>query len=89
MMESGARIRNMDEVFIGNMIGREELSYDVYYNGDWKDNKKHGSGILTIKIGIMKYNGGGTYEGNWVNDERDGKGKIGRASCRERVYGLV
>eukprot|EP00826_Nyctotherus_ovalis_P050332 TRINITY_DN6156_c0_g1_i1.p1 TRINITY_DN6156_c0_g1~~TRINITY_DN6156_c0_g1_i1.p1 ORF type:complete len:261 (-),score=17.60 TRINITY_DN6156_c0_g1_i1:221-1003(-) len=37
------------------------------YEGDWRDDKKHGHGIYT-------YQDGGKYDGQWKSDVREGKG---------------
>jgi len=37
------------------------------YHGDWKNNKKHG-------CGVMKYTDGATYDGEWRNGRKHGKG---------------
>ena len=39
------------------------------YNGEWKNNKREGVGILKCNDGII-------YEGNWVNDKKEGLGNI-------------
>jgi len=39
------------------------------YEGDMKENKKDG-------YGIMKYKNGNKYEGFWKNDKKEGKGKL-------------
>jgi len=36
------------------------------YEGDWKDDKRHGTGKYTSSLG--------TYEGEWSHDQRNGKG---------------
>jgi len=38
------------------------------YEGEWKDNKYHGQGILIIKAS------GERYDGKWENNMRNGKG---------------
>ena len=40
----------------------------AYYEGQWKDNKKHGKGIL------INSDGKTIYEGHWMNDKYHGKG---------------
>ena len=37
------------------------------YNGEWKNGKRHG-------FGIMRYNSGGRYIGDWKNDKQHGEG---------------
>jgi hypothetical protein len=37
------------------------------YEGEWRDDKKHGRGIFT-------WSDGNTYEGDWVVDKRHGRG---------------
>ena len=39
------------------------------YNGDWKLGKKSG-------IAVIKYDGGGMYEGEVINGVRQGSGKL-------------
>ncbi len=39
------------------------------YEGNWKNDKKHG-------IGKFKYKNGDVYEGNWENDKKHGNGKM-------------
>ena len=58
-----------------NLNGKYEVEFDhgTIYEGDWKDNKKHGKGKLTF------YNNGTVslvYEGDYQNDKIHGKGKI-------------
>lgn len=38
------------------------------YTGDWKGNKKHGQGTLTMT-------NGDSYEGEWQEDKPTGRGK--------------
>ena len=47
-MDIGRMIRDMGEVFIANMIGKECFSNNAYYDGEWRDNRKNGVGILII-----------------------------------------
>ena len=39
------------------------------YNGDWKDDVRHGKGIFNE-------NSGSRYDGDWFNDQKHGKGKL-------------
>ena len=52
------------------------------YTGDFKEGKKHGHGILLIKIyiGSQLYPNKDKYEGLWENDKRHGKGAMVWAS---------
>lgn len=48
----------------GNLEGIGRLDYldGSFYDGDWKDNKKHGKGKLIESDGATIYNG------DWEND---------------------
>lgn len=54
----------------GNLegIGRFEYLDGSIYDGDWKDNKKHGRGKLLEQEGDVVYNG------DWENDKKHGRG---------------
>ena len=39
------------------------------YDGEWKQDKRHGTGIYRFK-------GGASYEGEWMNDKKHGKGRF-------------
>lgn len=41
-----------------------------HYNGEWKDNKMHGKGLLYYANGKV------AYDGEWHNDEFNGYGKV-------------
>jgi len=62
----------------------EKWKTSQQYVGDWKDNKKHGYGILI-------YDNRDKYEGNWKNDNRHGKGTywvcIGKNKYRKLYTG--
>lgn len=45
------------------------ISWESYYDGDWRQGKKHGKGIFLSFSGL-------TYEGQWDNDRRHGQGKM-------------
>ena len=47
----------------------EILQYGFNYMGDIKDGKKHG-------IGKFIYRNGDTYDGEWVNDLKEGEGTL-------------
>ena len=50
------------------MMDGVKVKWPNNYKGEWKDNKMHGSGILTNpKIGI--------YKGAFKEDKMDGEGK--------------
>ena len=49
------------------------------YEGDWKEDKRHGNGTLVDMHG-------NSYTGDWTNDMRDGKGEL---TCRQRRLRLV
>jgi hypothetical protein len=42
---------------------------DRYYDGDWQNGLRHGHGIFHQANGT-------TYEGQWVNDQQSGAGKL-------------
>ena len=46
------------------------------FEGDWKNNFKHGKGVLL-------YNNKDKYEGDWKNNFRHGKGKL---SMRMEIF---
>jgi len=55
--------------FVGGVrVGRGLMKYTdgSSYDGDWKDDKRHGSGKLQSTVGV--------YEGDWKADCREGKG---------------
>ena len=43
------------------------------YEGEYKDNKRDGYGIMTYQDGGF-YQEGSRYEGEWKNDKRNGQG---------------
>ena len=43
------------------------LNANYVYEGSWRNNKKHGKGIIRFN--------GEVYEGDFVDDKRQGKGK--------------
>ncbi len=47
----------------------EKWKQDCRYNGEWKDNKKHG-------FGIQIFGNGDKYEGGWMQNMRYGKGNF-------------
>ena len=48
------------------MLGTYHSSTGVEYKGDWRQDKKHGAGILTL--------GDDSYlEGTWVDDKKHGE----------------
>jgi hypothetical protein len=57
--------------FGGNLdgIGRFEYLNGAVYEGEWKENKKHGSGKFVEAEGGIHY-------GHWENDLKHGKGKF-------------
>ena len=60
--------------------GKGKMTYkngDVY-DGEWKNNEKHGKGTMTYgKDGdVHKKYINGVYEGDWINDQKWGKGKM-------------
>jgi hypothetical protein len=46
------------------------------YDGEWKDKKRHGKGVLRYGNGII-------YDGEWMNGLRHGKGKTTYANGEE------
>ncbi len=54
-----------------NMISGFFSCSEYTYNGDIKNNKKEGKGIITYKLNVGTH----TYEGDWKNNKRHGKGK--------------
>ena len=57
-----------------NLNGKYKVEFDhgTIYEGDWKDNKKHGKGKLISNNGTTTL----VYEGDYQNDKIHGKGKI-------------
>ena len=57
-----------------NLNGKYEVEFDsgAIYEGDWKDNKKHGKGKYISNNGTTTL----VYEGDYQNDVIHGKGKI-------------
>lgn len=56
---------------IFNKEGKEE------YSGSWSQDKMDGQGIVdyVVKKGKRTYDDGAVYEGEWRNDNREGRGK--------------
>ena len=52
---------------------------DMLYEGEWKDDKKHGQGKVT-------YSDGAVYEGEWKDGERHGQGKVTYSGGKGKVY---
>ena len=65
------RFDNLDEGIKNIIINQGSIQTKEYPEGMYKgtiiDNKREGKGIL-------KYNNGSKYEGNWKNDLKEGKG---------------
>lgn len=55
----------------GALNGQATSTYTngICYTGEYFNNRKHGSGVLTVKDSY-------TYEGSFVDDKMDGKGRI-------------
>eukprot|EP00003_Mantamonas_plastica_P015629 TRINITY_DN2638_c1_g1_i1.p1 TRINITY_DN2638_c1_g1~~TRINITY_DN2638_c1_g1_i1.p1 ORF type:complete len:1152 (-),score=433.31 TRINITY_DN2638_c1_g1_i1:36-3491(-) len=51
-----------------------------YYNGQWKNNLKHGNGV-------MAYPSGNVYDGQWEQDCKSGKGTMNWFDRNERYVG--
>ena len=83
---------NIVQYFIGEfntLIGEFFYNNEERYEGEWKDDKKHGQGkksdwlndllILTLFntliTGKFFYNNGNRYEGEWKGDNMHGQGK--------------
>eukprot|EP00796_Vickermania_ingenoplastis_P012134 gene12134-8355_t len=65
---AGRRITYMGEFKAGKREGRGEYNgLFVYYNGDWKNDKKHG-------VGTAKIRECGYYHGMWRDDFPEGRG---------------
>jgi hypothetical protein len=63
-------------------IGRIEYANGSYYQGAWKEGKPHGLGLSYIADKNM------TYEGEFENGERCGRGKeqIGEQQVRDGLW---
>lgn len=57
--------------------------FDGVYQGDWKNDKKHGK-----EIGIYKYNNGNTYIGYWKDDKKVKDG-IMKYANKDEYYGKL
>ena len=64
----------------GNDSPKDIIEYGFNYTGDFKDGKRHG-------IGKYVYPNGGTYEGDWVNDIREGEGTLTYDNDRKTYVG--
>ena len=53
-----------------NGVGKFYYTEKSMYNGEWRDNKMDGFGVLTYSSGTI------AYEGYWKNDSFHGKGVI-------------
>jgi len=56
------------------------------YEGEYKDNKRDGYGIMTYQDGGL-YKEGSRYEGEWKNDKRDGQGVMTYLDDGRRLEG--
>ena len=77
----------MGLVFCFVLIGKFFYYGGNKYEGEWKDDKKHGQGkksdlfnnllisLLNTFIGKFIWKYGDIYEGEWENDKKHGKGK--------------
>ena len=76
------------QTLFNTLTGKFFCNNGDIYEGEWKDNEKHGKGkksdllndllILTLfntLIGKYFVNDGGRYEGEWEDDNRHGQGK--------------
>ena len=53
-----------------NGIGQAYENGELIYNGSWKNGKRHGNGTQYKAGGLI------AYEGEWGNDQYDGRGKL-------------
>ncbi len=57
----------------GKRHGKGILYFDekcsTYYDGEWKNGMKHGTGV-------HKYQSGNMYQGEWVDNVRHGQGDL-------------
>ncbi len=56
------------------------------YEGDYKNNKRNGYGVMIYQDG-GKYSEGSRYEGNWVDDKRNGQGVMIYLNDSRRLKG--
>jgi len=57
-----------------------------HYEGEYKNNKRDGYGIMTYQDGSL-YQEGSHYEGEWKNDKRDGQGVMTYLDDGRRLEG--
>ena len=62
----GSGLKEISMVMLVNK-GTYKWKSGAIYKGDWKDNKKHGKGIMTSANGRV-------YEGDFIMNMRDGIG---------------
>jgi len=76
--EIGKTTAKMEKVGMYRInIGIQECNNGDTYDGDWRENKKCGEGILNSKaIGTMSYNNNDKYKGEWSNDQKNGPGNF-------------
>lgn len=72
----------LKDKYIKHGYGRMRYS-DGVYQGDWKNDKKHGR-----EIGIYKYNNGNIYIGYWKNDKKIKDG-IMKYANKDQYYGKI
>ena len=74
----------LGDVLHGHGQGQGVASEKDVYDGDWRDNRRHGRGI-------RRWPNGEEYSGEWVDGERHGKGTLkyanGSVLCGEWVHG--
>lgn len=46
------------------------------YDGEWKEDCKHGKGRVAVTVGAIFYNEGEAYEGDWKYDRPEGIGNV-------------
>ena len=61
-------------VILNRIIGTYKYSTGEMYEGDWKNDNKHGKGTIIFIIGKITYNDGESYDGDWLDDKKHGHG---------------
>lgn len=78
MMVIGLTTSIMEEVRSkSDEIGTMEYPNGEKYEGDWKDGKRNGKGILCLNLlGTYFLNNGDKYDADWVDDVPSDKSKM-------------
>merc|ERR1719468_1191072 len=60
-------------------LGTYHFHRGVLYEGQWRNNLKHGHGVQTVSPALEAAYGYSRYDGQWLEDRQEGRGRAWRA----------